>query len=274
MRRIPVGTGACLALLTAGVSFPFYWMVLSSTKTFSELFALPPRFWPGAPTLEAYRDVLFAHGFHRYLGNSFVVAGITVALNLAIAAPGAYALARLRFRGRKPASLALGLIYLVPPILLVVPLFALLTGLGLRDSLAGLVIAYLAQTLPVSLYMLANYFRALPPELEEAARVDGCSRPGVLVRVVLPLSAPALTGVGVYTFLIAWNEFLLAYILLDSPEKFTLAKGLYHLFSSYHTAWDRVMAASVLMTAPVLVLFLVFQRRLVAGLTAGGVKGG
>ncbi len=273
MRRPALGTAAVLALLTAAVALPFYWMALSSTKTFSELFALPPRLWPRYPTLVAYRDVLFTQGFLRYLANSLVVAGTTVALDLAIAAPGAYALARLRFRGRRWTSMVLGLIYLVPPILLVVPLFVLLTRLGLRDSLAGLVVAYLAQTLPVSLYMLANYFRALPPELEEAARVDGCSRAGVLVRVVLPLSAPALTGVGVYTFLIAWNEFLLAYILLDSPERFTLAKGLYHLFSSYHTAWDRVMAASVLMTAPVLALFLVFQRRLVAGLTAGGVKG-
>ncbi|NOY44932.1 MAG: carbohydrate ABC transporter permease [Deltaproteobacteria bacterium] len=273
MRRPALGTAAVLALVTAAVAFPFYWMALSSTKTFAELFALPPRFWPRHPTLAAYRDVLFTQGFLRYLANSLVVAGATVGLDLAIAAPGAYALARLRFRFRRLGGLALGLIYLIPPILLVVPLFALLTGLGLRDSLAGLVVAYLAQTLPVSLYMLANYFRALPPELEEAARVDGCSRPGVLVRVVLPLSAPALTGVGVYTFLIAWNEFLLAYILLDSPERFTVAKGLYHLFSSYHTAWDRVMAASVLMTVPVLALFLVFQRRLVAGLTAGGVKG-
>jgi len=273
VRRPALGTAAVLALLTAAVALPFYWMALSSTKTFSELFALPPRLWPRYPTLVAYRDVLFTQGFLRYLANSLVVAGTTVALDLAIAAPGAYALARLRFRGRRWTSMVLGLIYLVPPILLVVPLFVLLTRLGLRDSLAGLVVAYLAQTLPVSLYMLANYFRALPPELEEAARVDGCSRAGVLVRVVLPLSAPALTGVGVYTFLIAWNEFLLAYILLDSPERFTLAKGLYHLFSSYHTAWDRVMAASVLMTAPVLALFLVFQRRLVAGLTAGGVKG-
>ncbi len=273
MRRPPLGTVAVIALLAAAVAFPFYWMALSSTKTFTELFALPPRFWPRSPTLAAYVDVLFTQRFHRYLANSLAVAVVTVAINLTVAAPGAYALSRLRFRGRRAAGLALGLIYLVPPILLVVPLFALLTGLGLRDSLAGLVVAYLAQTLPVSLYMLANYFRALPPELEEAARVDGCSRPGVLLRVVLPLSAPALTGVGVYTFLIAWNEFLLAYILLDSPEKFTLAKGLYHLFSSYHTAWDRVMAASVVMTAPVLLVFLIFQRRLVAGLTAGGVKG-
>ncbi len=262
-----------LLCLAAAVAFPFYWMVVSSLKDFGDLFAVPPRFVPTRPTLNAYRDVWFRQGFLRYLINSAGVAGATVGLNLLLAGPGAYALARLQFPGRRAAGAAFGLAYLIPPILLAVPLFAVLARAGLRDTLTGLVVAYLAQTLPVSLYVLANYFRALPRELEEAARIDGCSRLQVLLKVTLPLAAPALVGVGVYTFLIAWNEFLMAYILIDSPERFTLAKGLYHLFSSYHTAWDRVMAASVVMTLPVLALFLAFQRRLVAGLTQGGVKG-
>ncbi|MDF1554321.1 MAG: carbohydrate ABC transporter permease [Deferrisomatales bacterium] len=266
-------TGAALGVLTVLVAFPFYWMVLSSTKSFSELFSIPPTFWPGAPSWRAYVEVLVTHRFYLHLWNSLRVAAVTVALNVALATLAAYALARLRFRGKGAASHALLLIYMLPPILLLVPLFVLLSFLGLRDTLAGLVIAYLAQTLPVSIYMLGNYFRAIPPEIEESAMVDGCTRLQVIRRVTLPLSLPALSGVAVYTFMIAWNEFLFAYILLDTPRKFTLSKGLYHLFGSYHTAWDVVMAASVVMTVPVLLVFLLFQRQLVSGLTAGGVKG-
>ncbi len=255
------------------VLFPFYWMVISSTKGFGELFAIPPVFWPSEISWAPYREVWLEHRFSTYFFNSLIVASLATLLTLLMSVPASYALARLRFSGKNIISQSFLAVYTFPPILLLIPLFSLFSFVGLRDSLYGLIIIYMAQTIPVSLYMLANYFRSIPPEIEEAGMVDGCGRFQVIIRVTLPLSTPILLAVGTYVFMIAWNEFLFAYVLLDSPEKFTMSKGLYHLFSSYHTAWDKVMAASVLMTLPVIILFLLFERHLIQGLTAGGVKG-
>ncbi|MDY7032155.1 MAG: carbohydrate ABC transporter permease [Thermodesulfobacteriota bacterium] len=262
-----------LGLFLVVILFPFYWMVISSTKTFGELFATPPVLFPREFSLNAYYEVLFTHKFLRYFINSFSVSFMTVALNVPLAVLGAYALSRLSFRGKRLLSQSVLLIYILPPVLLVIPLFAILSRSGLRDSLSGLILTYLAQTLPVSLYMLGNYFRALPPDIEEAGLMDGCTRIQVIRKITLPLSMPVITSVALYTFMIAWNEFLFAYIFLDSPEKFTLSKGLFHLFGSYHTSWDMVMAASVIMTLPVIAIFLIFERYLVSGLITGGVKG-
>jgi len=262
-----------LGMFLVFILFPFYWMVISSTKTFGELFASPPVLFPSRFTGKAYYEVLFTHRFLRYFVNSLYVSLITVALNIPLAVLGAYALSRLYFRGKELISQSVLLIYILPPILLVVPLFAILARLGLRDSLSGLILTYLAQTLPVSLYMIGNYFRAVPIDIEEAGLVDGCSRLQVIRKITLPLSMPVIVSVALYAFMIAWNEFLFAYIFLDSPEKFTLSKGLFHLYGSYHTSWDMVMAASVIMTLPVIALFLIFERYLISGLIAGGVKG-
>lgn len=255
------------------VLFPFYWMVISSTKGFGELFAIPPVFWPSEISWAPYREVWSEHRFSTYFFNSLIVASLATLLTLLMSVPASYAIARLRFSGKNIISQSFLAVYTFPPILLLIPLFSLFSFVGLRDSLYGLIIIYMAQTIPVSLYMLANYFRSIPREIEEAGMVDGCGRFQVIIRVTLPLSTPILLAVGTYVFMIAWNEFLFAYVLLDSPEKFTMSKGLYHLFSSYHTAWDKVMAASVLMTLPVIVLFLLFERHLIQGLIAGGVKG-
>jgi multiple sugar transport system permease protein len=145
--------------------------------------------------------------------------------------------------------------------------------MGLRDSLHALILVYLAQTLPVALYMLRSYFQDLPVEVEDAGLTDGCSRFGVIWRIVLPLSAPALATVGLYTFMIAWNEFLFAFMFLDSPDKFTLSRGVVQLSQSVHLSKQLVMAASVMVTVPILILFLFFERHLVRGLTAGALKG-
>jgi multiple sugar transport system permease protein len=145
--------------------------------------------------------------------------------------------------------------------------------MGLRDSVNLLIVVYLAQTLPVALYMLRSYFRTLPAEMEHAGLVDGCTRFGVIWRIVIPLSAPALASVALYTFMIAWNEFLFAFMFLDTPEKFTLSRGVVQLAGSVHLSKQLVMAASVIVTIPILVLFFIFERRLVRGLTTGAMKG-
>jgi len=160
-----------------------------------------------------------------------------------------------------------------PAIVLVVPLYVMFSRVGLRDSINLLIVVYLAQTLPVALYMLRGYFQMLPVEIEHAGLIDGCTRLDVIWRIIIPLSAPALASVALYTFMIAWNEFLFAFMFLDTPEKFTLSRGVVQLAGSVHLSKQLVMAASVMVTIPILLLFLLFERRLVGGLTAGAMKG-
>ncbi len=257
------------------VAFPFYWMIVSSFKSLQELLLHPANLGMDLSKIDlrAYTEVLFEHGFARYILNSAYVSLITVILSLALATVGAYAVTRLRFRGRGFMSYSILLIYMFPAIVLVIPLYVVFAKMGLRDSLHALILVYLAQTLPVALYMLRSYFQNLPLEVEYAGLTDGCSRFGVIWRIVLPLSAPALATVALYTFMIAWNEFLFAFMFLDSPEKFTLSRGVVQLSQSVHLSKQLVMAASVMVTVPILILFLFFERHLVRGLTAGALKG-
>jgi len=256
-------------------AFPLYWMILSSFKALEELLMNPGALgidFRGV-TLEAYRQVLFDHGFIQYISNSAYVSTLTVVLSLTLAMIGAYASTRLRFRGRAFMSYSILVIYMFPAIVLVIPLYVVFSRMGLRDSLHILILVYLAQTLPVALYMLRSYFRSLPVEIEYAGLTDGCTRLGVIWRIIIPLSAPALATVALYTFMIAWNEFLFAFMFLDSPEKFTLSRGVVQLAGSVHLSKQLVMAASVLVTFPIVILFLVFERHLVRGLAAGAMKG-
>jgi len=257
------------------VAFPFYWMIVSSFKALEELLLTPANLGIdfSRVNFSAYRDVLFEHGFLRYISNSVYVSVITVALSLVLATVGGYAVTRLHFRGRSFMSYSILIIYMFPAIVLVVPLYVVFSRMGLRDSIHVLIVVYLAQTLPVALYMLRSYFQSLPVEIEYAGLTDGCTRFGVIWRIVIPLSAPALASVALYTFMIAWNEFLFAFMFLDTPEKFTLSRGVVQLAGSVHLSKQLVMAASVMVTVPIVVLFLVFERHLVRGLTAGAMKG-
>jgi multiple sugar transport system permease protein len=257
------------------VAFPFYWMLVSSFKPLEEILLHPGHLGFDFKNInfDAYREVLFEHGFLRYISNSIYVSVISVLFSVTLASIGGYAVARLRFRGQKLMSTSILLIYMFPAIVLVIPLYVIFSRMGLRDSIHTLIFVYMAQTLPVALYMLRTYFQTLPTEMEDAGLIDGCSRVSVIWRIVIPLSAPALASVALYTFMIAWNEFLFAFMFLDSPEKFTLSRGLVQLEGSVHLSRQLVMAASVTVTLPILVLFLVFARRLVGGLTTGAMKG-
>jgi len=259
------------------VVFPFYFMLASSLKSRAEMLQDPIFLGvnlnqPLAQLLVGYREVLTTFHFGRFILNSTLVALVTVAVTLALAVLGAYAVTRLRFRGRRLLSRSILLIYMFPAIVLVIPLYSVFTQLGLRDTLPGLLVVYPATTLPVALYMLRSYFRTLPSDLEEAGLIDGCSRLGVIWRVTLPLSLPALASVGLYVFMIAWNEFLFAFMFLDSPAIFTLSRGMVSL-NSQEVPRQFLMAGAVIVTVPIMVLFFWFERYLVAGLTAGGVKG-
>lgn len=259
------------------VVLPFWFMVASSLKPRAELLRDPTNLAIDVSRgltelLVGYREVLITFDFARFILNSTFVAVVTVAITLALAVLGAYAVTRLRFPGRAWLSRSILLIYMFPAIVLVIPLYAIFSQLGLRDTLPGLLVVYPATTLPVALYMLRSYFQTLPKDLEEAGMIDGSTRLGVIWRITLPLSLPALASVGLYVFMIAWNEFLFAFMFLDSPAIFTLSRGMVAL-DSQEVPRQYLMAGAVVVTVPIMILFFWFEKYLVGGLTSGGVKG-
>jgi len=263
-----------LMLFAFLVAFPLYWMIVASLKPLIILAMDPLDLWlsPGELTLKAYKEVWLQFEFSRYFANSAYVSALTVLLTVSLATLAAYSIARLQFRGRSLLSRSILAIYMFPAIVIAVPMYALYTKLGLRNDLHGLMLIYLAQTLPVAIYMLHSYFKTLPPDLEEAGLIDGCSRFGVIWRITVPLSLPAMASVALYTFMIAWNEFLFAFLFLDSPSKFTLSRGIMQIADNINVSQQLLMAAAVIATVPIVVLFLALERYLVKGLTAGGIK--
>lgn len=269
-------TGFGYVFFTAIVIVPFYVMVMTSIKGQQALLLNPLDFsieWEkGWGLLRSYSELFSQFNFGSYLVTSFLVSVATVLITLLFSVPGAYAVARLRFRGQAFMSRSILLIYMVPMIVLALPIYVGFSMFGLRNSLFGLLLIYPVTTIPVALYMLQGYFRGLPAEIEEAGLMDGLSRLGVIIKITLPLSLPALASVSLYVFMIAWNEFLLAFMLLDDPSKFTLTRGVAMLNSS-EIPRQHLMAGAVIATFPIMVLFLGLERFMTKGLTAGSVKG-
>jgi multiple sugar transport system permease protein len=221
----------------------------------------------------SFTIVLVQQGFPPFIWNSLLLALLTVSLTLLLAIPGAYAITRLQFGGRQYLSGGILLIYMFPAIVIAIPLFVMFTRAGLRETLEGLVIVYLSGTLPVALYMLRSYFMTIPPDLEEAALIDGCNEFQTIYRITIPLAAPAIASVALYTFMIAWNEFLYAFLfLVTRRELWTLPLGLARL-DSQEVPISALMAGSLIVSVPIIVLFFFFERFLTQGLTAGAVKG-
>jgi len=272
-----------LFFFLTSILFPFYWMISSSSKTYAEIGSREPVYIPSALRLDAYRELFDPNNpsfwnFGTNILNSLKVAIPAALIAVILSTLGAYAIARLRFRGKDILLNSILLIYLFPGVLLIIPLFAMLAQIGdrlgfdVQDNLPVLIITYLAQTLPVALYMLANYFRTIPAEIEQAGLIDGCSRLGIIWRITLPLAIPALVSVAIYAFMIAWNEFLYAFIFLNDRDLFTMPIKINAIFNDPSPRPHVVMAASTIMTLPVVFLFLAFEKYLEQGLTAGGVK--
>ena len=273
--RIFQGMGLLFFIII--VAFPFVYMVITSLKSQMALLTNPTdlsiSFESGLTGLmKSYQEVWTTFNFQRYIWISTVVSVGTVVITLSLSILGAYSVTRLRFPGRIWLSRSILIIYMFPAIVLVIPLYSIFSQLQLRNSLIGLFIVYPATTLPVALYMLKGFFSTLPAELEEAGRIDGCSRLGVIWRITLPLSLPAISSVALYVFMIAWNEFLFAFMFLDNPEIFTLSRGMVSLNSS-EVPRQYLMAGAVMVTVPVMALFFWFEKYLVSGLAAGAVKG-
>ena len=286
-RRFSLRQIAFLLILTfflTSILFPFYWMISSSFKTQAEIGGRQPVYVPSALRLDAYRELFDpSHPSFQNFGvnilNSLTVSVPTALIAVILSVLGAYAVARLKFKGKNVLLNGVLMVYLLPGVLLIIPLFSMLANIGdrlgfnVQDNLGVLVVTYLAQTLPVAMYMLTNYFRTIPDEIEQAALIDGCNRFGVIWRVTLPLAIPALVSVFIYTFMIAWNEFLYALVFLNSRDLFTMPIKVNTIFNDPSPRPHVVMAASTIMTIPVVVLFLALERFLEEGLTAGGVKG-
>ena len=260
------------SLMLSFVLGPFVWQLVTAVTPTPQLVTLPPLLpWP--PTWEHVAAVLASPGFVRVFANSLVVATATVGLSLLIGLPAAYALARLDLRGGSFVLAGLLCLSMFPPVSNVGPLYLVFIRLGIRDSLLAVVLAHVVFVLPFAIWTLTNFVREIPADLYRAARIDGCSHLGILRHVVLPLAAPGLLSVGLLVFVFSWNEFLYALTLTASEDARTLPVAIALFPGLQEIPWGEIAAASVIATLPAVILMLVFQRRLVSGLTTGAVKG-
>jgi multiple sugar transport system permease protein len=264
---------AVLGGLAIVVLFPFYWMTITSFKTEEQMRSIVSMFWPKPFAIENYQQLLAKTEFAAWYGNSVFVAVSSTLLATAVGTIGAYALARLKFLGRGFMASATLITYLVPPSILFIPLYKQMQGLGMANSLTGLIAAYPSFTVPFVTWLLMGYFESIPEELEEAAMIDGATRFGAFYRVVLPLSAPGVLAAGLYAFTQAWNEFLYALVFITDGKLRTLPVGLASFITGDVYGWGYLMSGAVLTTLPVIAAYIYLQKYMVEGLTAGGVKG-
>ena len=275
LKRITIGV---LIIVTA---FPFYYMLLLSVRPIESLLLNPGQLIPAFSelTIDTYEKVLRptsegGNGFLALMGNSFIVAASTVVLGLIASVTGAYAISRLNFFGKKQISAFFYAVYLFPPLVMAIPLFVIFSRLGIRQSLLGLILVYVALTIPVAIFMLRGYFATIPVSLEEAALLDGCNNRQILTKVMLPLALPSVMATGLYLFMIAWNEYLFALLfLVTDRNSWTVSLGLSQLSGSLEIPTTVLMSGSVILTLPVVILFFSFEKLLVGGLTVGAEKG-
>jgi multiple sugar transport system permease protein len=274
-KRFLVLGGKVLAALTFIMlsAFPLYWMFNASLLSTSDMFQKVPRFFPPLTEPGGYAHIFDALPIVQWLQNSAVIAAGTTLLSLLIALFAAYGLSRYSFRGKGPVGFAMFATQMLPEALLLVPLYALFLGLGLLNSLGGLVLVNTVFVMPILVWLLKGAIDSVPLEVEEAARIDGCSRYTIQVSIVWPLILPSIAAASVLAFFHAWNEFLVASTFILDAEKRPASVGLAGLIGELSTPLDQVMAAAMLYTLPALVFFLIVQRRIVTGLTAGSVKG-
>lgn len=271
-RRLKVIGYGLLLIFVIWTLIPFYWMLVTSLKEHEEIYGTTATLWPEEPTLDSYRVLFFETNYFLFFRNSMIVALATTFLTVLCASLAAYAIARLEFPGRK--FLARGMIYtyLVPQSLLFIPLFAIMVAVGLTNSLTGLTIAHMGFTIPFCTWLLMGYFMSIPIELEEAALVDGCTRLGVLFRIILPISLPALAVVAFFSFTLSWNEYLYAIVFNSDPHVLTIPTGLSNFVIEDVFFWGPIMASTALTVVPPLAVYFFFQRWLITGLTMGAVK--
>jgi ABC-type glycerol-3-phosphate transport system permease component len=248
-------------------------MTVTSFKQYSEIFITPPTLWPVNFTLEGYRKVWNSLNFDRLFYNTFIASSGTTFLSMPIAILAGYSLARLRFKGKEILGMLILATYMFPGVLLIIPLFVFMSNLGLINTLTSLIIACTTFTLPFCIWMLRAYFSSIPPDLEDAARIDGCSRIRAILQIVLPLSLPGIVATSVFAFMNAWGNYMFALLFLTSKDKMTLPPALSTFITREAIYWNEITVGGVIATLPVVIFFLIVQKYIVYGLTAGGVKG-
>jgi len=266
-----------LLLLVLATLFPFYWAIRSSFTPEGKLFRTPVQYFPSHPTLANFRGALSASFFQDALINSTIVAGSVTLLSLVVGSLAAYALGRFRFRGRSSVLYLMLSMTIFPQIAILGALYTMINSFHLYDKLGALILSYLIFTLPFTVWVLTSFMRALPGDLEEAAYVDGATPLQVFYKVLLPLIAPGLVTTGLLAFIAAWNEYLYALSFIQSPDHYTVPLAITSFVSptgsAFAVPWGQIMAATVIITMPLILLVLILQRRIIAGLTAGAVKG-
>lgn len=264
-------TAALLALLFIVVA-PFYWIFSSSVKMPQEIIASTPTLIPQSFTLQHYDTLLASSPFMRYLLNSLIVAIGTMLITVVLSTLAAYGLYRLRFPGRRLLFRVILITYAFPGVLLLIPLYGILSDVGLIDTYWSLIVVNVTLAAPFATWMLQAFFRTIPVELEEAAALDGASRAGIIVRILLPLAAPGVASIAIFAFITSWTEYMFASVLIISDANRTLPVGLAGIIGQYQIDWGLLMAGATLTTLPVLILFALVGRNFVEGLTAGAVK--
>lgn len=266
-----------LFLLLVFTVLPMLWMVITSLKGQFAALQYPPQWYPEDPTLEQYRRLLSPNSetgsvFLRYMANSILVSTATTIIGVTIAVPAAYAFSRFRFPGRKLLFYSVLLRNMFPAVIFLMPLFIVMKNLQLVNTYWSVIITYLTFGLPLSIWLLKGFYDNIPPQLEQAARIDGASRFKAFLLIVMPLSSPGIIATAIYAFIVAWNEYVYALTFLNDKDMLTLPVGLQRFFTEYSTNWPGLMAASFLMSVPVVIMFLILQKYFVRALTEGAVK--
>jgi multiple sugar transport system permease protein len=260
-------------LLLVILLFPFFVMLSTMIKSGKDVYAVPPMWIPSHIEWSNFVDVWTQYDLARYFRASLIIALGATALNTLLSVPAAYAVARLRFPGRKFAMYLLLMIEMFSPVIVIISLFKVVASLHLLDTFAALIILDALFTVAFNTWMMNGYFKTIPKDIEEAALIDGCTRVETMTRIMLPIAVPGLVTVMIYAFIFAWNEFLFALTLISSKDKIPLTIALYNFVGQYNTQWQYLTMAAFLALIPVLVLFYVIEKRLVAGLAGGAVKG-
>jgi multiple sugar transport system permease protein len=260
--------------IVLATAFPLIWMVITSVKPQFELFRIPPTFWPETITFEHYSNLLWNTPFLTYMRNSLVLSTATTVLVVAVATLGAHSLVRFRYPGREKLAQLVLFTYLLPSVVLIIPLYLMMVWLGVANTLLSLVIAYTTFALPYALWLLRSFMQGIPDDLENAALVDGATRMGAFFDVILPQAMPGIISTSLFTFILSWNEYLYALVLVNTDAARPLTTGVMSmLISAFNIEWSLLMAASVMMSIPLIIIFAFLQKFLTRGFGAGGVKG-
>ena len=273
-KRTLAKAGVLTGLVIGGLfaALPVLWMLSTSLKANGEVFQNPPKLITDSFSFDAYAEILGNGAQLRFFLNSYIVAFAVTILTLLVGILAGYAFSRFNFPFQKTINAVIVSVQAVPPITLVIPYFGLVVALGLYNTYSGLILTHMVFTLPYAIIMITAYLNTLPKELDESVKVDGGSSWTALWRILVPISVPGLIAVGVYTFMISWNEYLFALTLTRTDDMRTVPIGIQLLMGQHSYQWNQIMAMSILGSIPVLVLFLLFQRRFIGGLTAGAVK--